>query len=132
MGLLFCSLNSKEDFTVANRIRIEKKRLERFSVEPLKEFRTSLEQRPELKSQLEKDLKGTIEAEGIVIDDAFRQKVHNQWRSMIQADIRDKMDKLPDDKKRLYSMVRKGKPLKVKVKIDKTTGKRTITPEVKS
>jgi hypothetical protein len=48
---------------------------------------------------------------------------------MIQADTREKMDKLPDDKKRLYSMVRKGKPLKVKVKIDKTTGKRTITPE---
>lgn len=114
---------------MANNIRIRKERLERFSVEPLKDFRTSLEQRPELKTQLEKDIKATIEAEGIVIDDTFREEVRSQWRSMIQADTREKMDKLPDDKKRLYSMVRKGKPLKVKVKIDKTTGKRTITPE---
>lgn len=114
---------------MANNIRIRKERLERFSVEPLKDFRTSLEQRPELKTQLEKNIKATIEAEGIVIDDTFREEVRSQWRSMIQADTRDKMDKLPDDKKRLYNMVRKGKPLKVKVKIDKTTGKRTITPE---
>ena len=115
---------------MANSIKIKKEKLERITFEPLKEFRSSLEQRPELKEKLEKDFKGTLEMEGIVIDDAFRQEVSNQWRTMIQDDIRNKTDKLPDDKKRLYTMVRKGKPLKVKVKIDRTTGKRTVTPEV--
>ena len=111
--------------------RLNKDRLVRFKVDSLKELKSSLEQRPDLKTKLEEDIRGTIEAEGIVIDDAFKQEIHQQWQSMIKKDVRNFMDKQPKDKKPLYSMVRKGKPLKLKVKIDPATGKKSITPEVK-
>ena len=112
--------------------KLDKVRLERFKVESLRELKSSLEQRPDLKKQLEEDFKGTIEAEGIVIDDAFKREISQQWHSMIQEDVRKLMDKQPKDKRPLYTMVRKGKPLKLKVKIDPVTGKRIITPEVKT
>ena len=111
--------------------KINKDRLDRFKVDSLKDLKSSLEQRPDLKTKLEEDFRGTIEAEGIVIDDAFKQEIHQQWQSMIKKDVRKIMDRQPKDKKPLYSMVRKGKPLKLKVKIDPATGKRSITPEVK-
>jgi len=112
--------------------KLDKERLDRFKIESLRELKSSLEQRPDLKKQLEEDFRGTIEAEGIVIDDAFKQEISEQWRSMIREDVRKIMDKQPKDKKPLYTMVRKGKPLKLKVKIDPVTRKRTITPEVKT
>ncbi len=111
--------------------KFNKERLERFKVESLNDLKASLEQRPELKAQLEEDFTGTILAEGIVIDDAFKQEIHQKWRSMIDEDVRKVMDKQPEAKRPYYTMVREGKPLKVKVKIDRTTGKKSITPEVK-
>lgn len=108
-------------------VRVNKKRLDRFKLEPMNELKASIDKKPDIKTRLNEDFKGTLETEGIVIDDAFRQKIHEQWRSMIQADIREIMDKQPDDKKPLYKMVREGKPLKLKVKIDKTTGKKSVT-----
>lgn len=111
--------------------KFNKERLERFKVESLNDLKISLEQRPELKAQLEEDFTGTILAEGIVIDDAFKQEIHQKWRSMIDEDVRKVMDKQPEAKRPYYTMVREGKPLKVKVKIDRTTGKKSITPEVK-
>ncbi|HJH28320.1 MAG TPA: hypothetical protein C5S51_01285 [Methanosarcinaceae archaeon] len=111
--------------------KFNKERLERFKVESLNDLKASLEQRPELKTQLEQDFAGTILAEGIVIDDAFKQEVHQKWRLMIDEDVRKVMDKQPEAKRPYYTMVREGKPLKVKVKIDRTTGKKSTTPEVK-
>jgi hypothetical protein len=120
-----------EGFLLKYNSKFNKERLERFKVESLNDLKISLEQRPELKAQLEEDFTGTILAEGIVIDDAFKQEIHQKWRSMIDEDVRKVMDKQPEAKRPYYTMVREGKPLKVKVKIDRTTGKKSITPEVK-
>jgi hypothetical protein len=120
-----------EGFLLKYNSKFNKERLERFKVESLNDLKISLEQRPELKAQLEDDFTGTILAEGIVIDDAFKQEIHQKWRSMIDEDVRKVMDKQPEAKRPYYTMVREGKPLKVKVKIDRTTGKKSITPEVK-
>ena len=112
--------------------KIDMDRLDRFEVKSLKDLKRSIAERPDLKAKLKEDLRGTLEAEGIVIDDAFKQEVSEQWRSMIRDDVRKIMDKQPREKKLLYTMVRKGKPLKLKVKIDRATGKRIITPVVKT
>lgn len=109
-------------------VRVNKKRMDRFKLSPVEQLKASIDVKPDIKTRLNEDFKGTLEKEGVVIDDAFRQKIRDQWRSMIQADIREVMDRQPADKKPLYTMVRQGKPLKVKVKIDKTTGKKSVTP----
>ena len=110
--------------------KIDMDRLDRFEVKSLKELKRSITERPDLKEKLKEDLRGTLEAEGIVIDEAFKQEVREQWRSMIRDDVRKAMDKQPREKRPLYTMVRKGKPLRLKVKIDRATGKKTITPVV--
>lgn len=115
---------------MVQKIRINKERLKRFKLEPLDELKADLDQNPDLKKRLKEDFSGTLKAEGIVIDDAFRNNVRKQWRSMIQADVRELMDRQPAAKRPLYTMVSQGKPLKVKVKIDKTTGKKSVKPEV--
>lgn len=112
--------------------KINMDRLDRFEVKSLNELKLSMAERPDLKRKLKEDLRGTLEAEGIVINEAFKQEVSEQWRSMIRDDVRKLMDKQPREKKPLYTMVRKGKPLKLKVKIDRTTGKKIITPAVKT
>ena len=112
--------------------KIDMDRLDRFEVKSLKELKRSITERPDLKEKLKEDLRGTLESEGIVIDEAFKQEASEQWCSMIRDDVRKIMDKKPKEKKPLYTMVRKGKPLKLKVKIDRTTGKKIITPVVKT
>ena len=112
--------------------KIDMDRLDRFEVKSIKELKLSIAERPDLKRKLKEDLRGTLEAEGIVIDEAFKKEVSEQWRSMVRDDVRRVMDKQPREKKPLYTMVRKGKPLKLKVKIDRATGKKIITPVVKT
>jgi len=112
--------------------KIDMDRLDRFEVKSLKELKLSIAERPDLKEKLKEDLRGTLEAEGVVIDEAFKKEVSEKWRSMIRDDVRKIMDKQPREKKPLYTMVRKGKPLKLKVKIDRTTGNKIITPVVKT
>lgn len=112
--------------------KINMDRLDRFEVKSLKELKRSISERPDLKGKLKEDLRGTLEAEEVVIDEAFKQEVSENWRSMIRDDVRKIMDKQPKEKKPLYTMVRKGKPLKLKVKIDRATGKKIITPVVKT
>lgn len=80
-----------------------------------------------LEEQLKADFKGVIEAEGgVVVDDTLKQQICQRWQSMIQEDVRRVMDEQPEDNRQLYTMVKEGKPLKVKVKIDLTTGERSI------
>ncbi|NJD76155.1 MAG: hypothetical protein FIB08_03525 [Candidatus Methanoperedens sp.] len=109
-----------------------KMKMDRFKVRSLNELKLSIAERPDLKRKLKEDLKGTLESEGIVINEEFKQEISDQWRLLIRNDIRKIMDKQPGEKKPLYTMVRKGEPLKLKVKIDKTTGKKIITPMVKT
>lgn len=117
---------------MVKKVRINKARLKRFKLEPLDELKAAVDLNPELKKRLKEDFSGTLKAEGIVIDDAFRNNVRKQWRSMIKADVRESMDRQPAAKKPLYTMVSQGKPLKVKVKIDRTTGKKSVKPKVDS
>lgn len=107
-------------------------KMDRFKVESLNELKLSIAKRPDLKRKLKEDLKGTLEAEGIILNEEFKQEISDQWRLLIRNDVRKVMDKQPEEKKPLYTMVRKGKPLKLKVKIDKTTREKIITPVVKT
>lgn len=110
------------------KFRIDAERLNRFDFEPVKDIRARLAASPDLKRRLEEDLPGTLEEEGIVIDDAFRQKVSDQWHDRITADTRSVMDRIPDSRKPYYRMIRSGQPVKVRVTIDRETGTITTAP----
>lgn len=104
-------------------VRVEKSRLERFNVESVGELRSSLESKPELRERLREDFEDTLREQNVIVDDAFKQRLHQQWRAQIQKDIRETMGSLPESKKRYYSRITKGEPLKLRVKVDRATGK---------
>lgn len=104
-------------------VRVEKTRLERFNFDSVGDVKSSLKSKPELGDRLREDFEDTLRDQNIVVDDAFKQRLHQQWRAQIQSDIRETMDSLPESKKRYYSRISKGEPLKLRVKVDRTTGK---------
>ena len=108
-------------------VRIDPKRIKRFNFTSVAALKTAVENRPELKTNLSRSFTEALEAENIVIDEAFKQKVHTEWRAQIQSDIKTKMDSLPESKKRYYSRISKGEPLKLKVKVDRKTKKHIKT-----
>jgi hypothetical protein len=108
--------------------RVDKKRLERFDFTTVETLRESIEQKPELRKRLGEDFEGALRAEGVVIDEDFRTTIRQQWREQIHSDLRAFMEKQPESKKRHYSRVAEGKPIKVSVKIDRKKGRREIGP----
>lgn len=104
-------------------VRVEKSRLERFNFESVGELKSSLESKHELRDRLSEDFEGVLREQNIIVDDAFKQRLHQQWKAQIQSDIRKTMDSLPESKKQYYSRITKGEPLKLRVKVDRTTGK---------
>jgi len=108
-------------------VRIDPKRIKRFNFTSVTALRTAVETKPELKASLSRSFSEALEAENIVIDEAFKQKVCTEWRAQIQSDIQAKMASLPESKKRYYSRISKGEPLKLKVKVDRKTKKHIKT-----
>lgn len=104
-------------------IRIDSARLARFKFDPVKKLRSSIESQPELRDKLREDFEGTLREQNVIVDDAFKQQLHRQWRDQIQTDIKETMANLPESKKRYYSRIVRGEPLKLRVKVDRTTGK---------
>lgn len=62
-------------------VKIDKKRLERFEFKPVKDLKQKIEKKPELKTKLRKDFRGTLEAQGIEIDENFEEKIRKEWRN---------------------------------------------------
>lgn len=104
-------------------VRVDPKRIERFNFTSVKVLKTAVESKPELKASLETNFAETLKAQNIVIDEAFKEVLHTQWRAQIQTDITEQMAALPASKKRYYSRLTKGEPLKLKVIVDRETGK---------
>ncbi len=111
-----------------SRIGHYKRRVEVFNIEGLKNLRVELEKDPNLKKRLKQDFEGTLKTEGVIVDEAFRKEVEKQCDVRMNGRIKARMAKLPKSKKVYYSMVASGKPIKVRVKIDRKKGKTIITP----
>lgn len=87
-----------------------------------------MERDPQLRRKLEMDLEGTLRERGIVVDDAFRNEVERQRMERMSERIRARAAKLPKSKKIYYEMISEGKPIRVRVKIDRIKKKLTIKP----
>jgi hypothetical protein len=83
--------------------------------------------RPDLEKRLRKDFAGTLKAEGITMDDAFKAQVLKEWREGMAADIRKRVAEDPKSKNWYLKRVVEGKPLKIHVHINRKTGKVTKT-----
>ena len=101
--------------------RINKTGLERFEFKPVKKFRSTLKDKPEVREDLKKDFKGTLEAQGITVDEDFLQTVHKEWRSQIKTDIHKVAEERGSENWYL-NRVLKGKPITVHVTVDRKEG----------
>ena len=110
------------------KFHIDTDQLNRFDFEPVKDIRDRLKTDPDLKHRLEEDLPGTLEEEGIVIDDEFRQKISDQWHAQITADTHSVMDQIPDSQKPYYRMIQSGQPVKIRVTINREACEITTAP----
>lgn len=87
-----------------------------------------MEKDPQLRRKLEMDLEGTLRERGIIVDETFRNEVEIQRKERMSERIRARAAKLPKSKKVYYEMISEGKPVRVRVKIDRTKKKLTIKP----
>ncbi len=104
-------------------VKVEKVRLERFKFEPVREFKATLREKPELRDSLKKDFQSTLISQGLTLDDEFKNKIRTEWRSTIKSDVKRVADEAPDRENWYLKQVLEGNPIKLKVKIDKKTGK---------
>jgi hypothetical protein len=107
------------------RVKIDRTRLERFEFKPLKELKTTLEKKPEIKKNLREDFRGTLRAQGITIDEDFKRQIRTEWRETIRSDIRRVADENPESKNWYLKRVLANEPIKLRVKIDKESGTKT-------
>ena len=113
---------------MSRKFHIDAERMSRFDFEPVKDLRVRLKTDQDLKRRINEDLPGTLEDEGIVIDDALRQKISDKWHAQIKADTHAVMDRIPDSRKPYYRMIRSGQPVKVRVTINSESGEIITKP----
>jgi hypothetical protein len=106
------------------KISIDRTRLERFKFEPVKELKTNLEKNPEVVKKLGEDFQGTLKAQGLTIDDDFKNQIRTEWRKTIKSDIKRVAEENPESKNWYLTRVLANKPIKLKVKVDKETGEK--------
>ena len=109
------------------RVKIDRTRLERFKFKSLTELKATLEEKPELRQQLRVDFAGTLKAQGIKVDDAFKNQLSTEWHAAIKQDIRRVAEENPESKNWYLKQVLDEKPIKLRVKIDPETGEKTKT-----
>jgi len=109
------------------RVKVGKSRLDRFDFKSIKELKVAQMEKPELRESLKKDFTGTLESQGIVIDDDFKNRVHAKWRSTIKSDIRKVADENPASENWYLKRVLEQKPIKLNVSINKETGEKKKT-----
>lgn len=111
------------------RIRVDRKKLARFSFEDLNAIKKKVSEKPELRDSFRKNFKATLEAEGIKVDEAFLRRIKQEWREQISRDIRSKVAASPE-KYPMLSKVVAGKPIRIHVTMDEGT-KKVKSKEVK-
>lgn len=115
----------KKKTTVKKTVKKTVRRMELPTAKPLRE---KWLKDPAFRKRLKEDVIGTLEAEGIRVDDALKERVLGEWRSGMEADMRRVVAKNPKKSKDWYlRRVVEGKPLKIHVKIDPETGEITKT-----
>ena len=107
------------------RAKIDRTRLERFKFQPVRELKLSLDKKPEIKEKLREDFRGTLQAQGITIDEDFKRQIRAEWRETIKSDIRRVADENSQSKNWYLKRVLANEPIKLKVKVDKETGTNT-------
>ena len=63
------------------RAKIDRTRLERFKFQPVRELKLSLDKKPEINKNLREDFQGTLQAQGITIDEDFKRQIRAEWIS---------------------------------------------------
>ena len=91
----------------------------------MKGIKEEMQKRPELEKKLRKDFEGTLKAEGIVVNDVFKNRMMREWREGIMADLRRKVVETPGSRNWYLKRVVEGKPIMIHVKVDRKTGKIT-------
>ena len=104
------------------RVKIDNTRLERFKFKEFDQIKSTIKKNPELSVKLKEDFIGTIEGQGIVLDDATLDSIRTEWRAQIHTDIRAKVEASPKKDEWYLTQVLKNKPIKLRVSIDKETG----------
>jgi hypothetical protein len=108
--------------------KIAKKTVRRMELPTAKPLREKWLKDPAFRKRLKEDVVGTLEAEGIKVDDALKERVLGEWRSGMEADMRKVVARNPKKSKDWYlRRVVEGKPLMINVKIDRKTGRITKT-----
>jgi len=97
-------------------VRVDRKRLERFSFKPVKDLNVSIKKNPELSQRLKEDFRATLEAQGVKVDDEFKRSLRESWRSQIKEDVRRVADERGGDDWYLKRVLR-GEPIRVHVKV---------------
>ena len=98
------------------RIKVDKTRLERFSFKPVKDLKASIKKKPELSLRLKEDFGATLEAQGVKVDDEFKQSLRESWRSQIKEDVRRVTEERGGEDWYLKRVLR-GEPIRVHVKV---------------
>ena len=104
-----------------------KERIARIQFPAVKAIKKEMQERPDLENKLRHDLPGTLKAEGIRIDDAFKEELIKEWRAGIKADVRRAVADNPKSSNWYLKRIVEGKPLKIHVKVNRKTGKVTKT-----
>ena len=110
------------------RVRVDKKRLERFNFERVSALKQKVDGKPELREALRKDFSGTLKAEGVKVDHVFLEKIEKEWRSQISRDIKSKVAATPE-RYPLLKRVLEGNPIRVHVNVE-GKGRNIKTKEV--
>jgi len=106
---------------------ITPKRMARFNFEQVRAIKEELKTNPELATKLKQDFRGTLESRGIVLDENFKAGIMNELNAQIKADLRKSVKENPKSKDWYLTRVLEGKPLKIHVAVNRTTGEKTKT-----
>lgn len=103
--------------------KIDRSKFSGLDLPELELIRKRIASDPSLEERLKKDFQGTLQKEGIKVDDVFKGKVMERLNSKVRADLREVVKNRPEAKNWYLKRVVEGKPLKIRVHIDKETGR---------
>lgn len=109
------------------RVKLDSARLERFKFKQVDKIKATIKKNPELSVKLKEDFAGTIAAQGVTLDAAALETIRVEWRSQIKNDIKETAAASPKKDQWYLTQVLDNKPIKLRVKVDRKTGKHKKT-----
>ena len=106
----------------------DRRMLERFnftSISEIEDLKVRVDENPDLRDRLKENFLGTLQDEGVDFDEVKNQVVQI-WRDQMEVDLKRRMSELPEEKKKYYRRISEGKPLKLRVRINRETGEKTV------